>query len=288
MRGEIPLTEDKILGICQFLGLSWQELALQTDENSELKKLETRVARLEGMPDEVLHLLEQTMEDLSRLKEKWGLPANPEVKESSAEYQGPRVGEENPLESHTGPMPAIQSSLSIHINKEKSAAGSETKRPWKKLPLEDLATLRGKVIKFINHDAPRPVHTESLPFYDAFRIPAGPPSAIDADSEMDVSSYDALHHLAGENRYIIRILGDSMAPRIQPNDLLMVNYRKSPRNNDVVVAVLNGESMVKRYRISNGRITLHSDNEKYAPIAVGEEDTLYIAGVLAQIVGGSV
>jgi transcriptional regulator with XRE-family HTH domain len=87
LRGEVPLTEEKILHLCQLLGLTWQELALETDENSQVKKLQARVAELEGLPDEVFAFLEQTVNGLNKIKEQWKIPSQTGTHEIPAPYQ---------------------------------------------------------------------------------------------------------------------------------------------------------------------------------------------------------
>ena len=58
-----------------------------------------------------------------------------------------------------------------------------------------------------------------------------------ADGPMSVRK--VVKHPAKGNRYVIRITGDSMQPRIEDGDLILVDYSKEPRPGDSVVAIIN-------------------------------------------------
>ena len=77
-----------------------------------------------------------------------------------------------------------------------------------------------------------------MPFFDEFRVPAGKPDEVTSDGTVSVRK--VVRHLAKGNRYVIRVRGDSMAPRILDGDLLLVDYVKEPRPGNIVVATVNG------------------------------------------------
>jgi DNA polymerase V len=135
------------------------------------------------------------------------------------------------------------------------------------------------------HDAPREEIYEDLPFFDQFRVPAGKPDEVVSDGTVSVRK--VVRHLAKGNRYVIRVTGDSMQPRIEDGDLILVDYTREPSSGNVVVAMINGAAVVKKFLRQNGQIILRSANPKYADIEVKETDQFQIAGVVLRIVEGA-
>jgi SOS-response transcriptional repressor LexA len=136
------------------------------------------------------------------------------------------------------------------------------------------------------HDAPREEIYEELPFFDQFRVPAGKPDEVPHDGVMSVRK--VVRHLAKGNRYIIRVIGDSMQPRIEDGDLILVDYAKEPRAGDIVVALINGAAVVKKFLRQDGSVILRSGNPNYSDIEIKETDQFQIAGVVLSIVEGAV
>lgn len=51
---------------------------------------------------------------------------------------------------------------------------------------------------------------------------------------------------------MIRARGDSTKPRIQDGDLLLVDHSKGPRTGQIVISLINGEAVVKKYLRQKG------------------------------------
>ena len=71
--------------------------------------------------------------------------------------------------------------------------------------------------------------------------------------------------------YMLKVQGDSMINiGINDGDLLAVHQTKKVYNGDIVVARINDEVTVKRFEQSKDKrfITLHAENDEYAPIKV--------------------
>jgi len=117
-------------------------------------------------------------------------------------------------------------------------------------------------------------------------VPAGKPDHVTSDGTMSVRQ--VVRHLATGHRYVIRVRGDSMEPRIQDGDLLLVDYTKEPRPGNIVIALINSEAVVKKYLRQKGRVILRSTNPKYSDIEIAETDHFLIAGVVLRIVEGAV
>ena len=78
-----------------------------------------------------------------------------------------------------------------------------------------------------------------------------------------------------------------MEPRIQDSDLILVNYLKEPRAGHIVIGLISGEAVVKKYLRQKGRVKLRSMNPKYADIEIAESNQFVIAGVVLRIVEGA-
>ncbi len=114
-------------------------------------------------------------------------------------------------------------------------------------------------------------------------VPAGFPTQGDAHEEnLDLNSYMVKRPAA---TFYCRVEGDSMKDAgIFPGDILVVDRSVEPKSGAIVIAVLNAEHTVKRVEKRDDGLFLVSENPKYAPIAIREEDELLIWGVVTGVV----
>jgi DNA polymerase V len=81
--------------------------------------------------------------------------------------------------------------------------------------------------------------------------------------------------------YFIKVKGDSMTGAgIYDGDLLIVDRSATPRSNQIILAVLNGEFTIKRFIKQNEKIVLKSENPKHAPIEIDPDAEFQIWGVV--------
>ncbi len=79
--------------------------------------------------------------------------------------------------------------------------------------------------------------------------------------------------------FALRASGDSMTGAgINDGDLIIVRRQQLAENGDIVVAVLNGETTVKRLKLEDRRIELVPEHPGLAPVKVRPEDDLRILG----------
>jgi DNA polymerase V len=118
-----------------------------------------------------------------------------------------------------------------------------------------------------------------LPLY-LWSVAAGQPVPADNTVERTVRVVsDLVPH--PRHCYVLRVVGDSMEKaHIYHGDLIIVDHSQEARHNNIVVASLNGEMTVKRLHSIGKKIMLLPENEKYAPIIVGEFDSFVIHGVV--------
>ncbi len=83
-----------------------------------------------------------------------------------------------------------------------------------------------------------------------------------------------------DSTFIVRASGWSMiGAGIHDGDEVIVDRAIVPKNNDVVVAAINGDLVIKRLLHRGGKLALVSDNPHYPQRTLKEDDKLEIWGV---------
>lgn len=81
--------------------------------------------------------------------------------------------------------------------------------------------------------------------------------------------------------FAVRVSGTSMTGAgIFPNDIAIVNKARVPVNGSIVVAILDGEFTLKRYRARDGSITLQAENPAFPDIQITEGRDFEVWGVV--------
>lgn len=116
-----------------------------------------------------------------------------------------------------------------------------------------------------------------IPLYGT--IPAGLPTATEQEPDSHVSvDASSLGLRANSRVFALRVRGDSMTgASILDGDTVFLVPRE-PRPRDIVAALLDGESTLKRYLVQRGRPFLRAENPRYPDLLPAEE--LLIQGVM--------
>ncbi len=115
-------------------------------------------------------------------------------------------------------------------------------------------------------------------------VPAGFPSPAEDHMEMPL---DLNKHLINNPAatFFVRVSGDSMINAgIHHNDLLVVDRSLEPRNDNIVIAVINGELTVKRLKLSHKKLALQPENKQYQTQEITPEMDFHIWGVVTSVV----
>jgi len=129
----------------------------------------------------------------------------------------------------------------------------------------------------------RTLSSVPLPYFES-RVQAGFPSPADDFSEgtLDLNSYLIKHKAA---TFFVRVTGDSMTGvGIFPGDILIVDRSLPHHSGKIVIAVLNGEMTVKRFKQEGDKIFLCPENDKYPPLSVLEDEDFSIWGVVTNVI----
>ena len=124
---------------------------------------------------------------------------------------------------------------------------------------------------------------KEVPFIDTM-VSAGFPSPADdyLDLPIDLNEYLVENSAA---TFYIRVSGNSMQDEgIDDGDLLVVDRSKTPKNNDVIIGVLNGEFTVKKIQKTKTKLFMVAANKKYKKIQITEEMDFSVWGVVTYVI----
>lgn len=114
----------------------------------------------------------------------------------------------------------------------------------------------------------------------SFKIPAGFPSPAADHIEKQIS-LDQVLNVRAPHVYLVTIDGDSMeGVGIFAGDLTVVDRSIEAAHGDVVVALLNNDTVCKRLCMRGNSVILQSENSRYPDRHVMEGDDLSIWGVI--------
>lgn len=81
--------------------------------------------------------------------------------------------------------------------------------------------------------------------------------------------------------FAVRIAGESMTGcGIFPNDIAIVDRSRSPNDACIVLALLDGEFTLKRYRRRGKRVWLQPENPAFKDIPITEDNVFEVWGVV--------
>lgn len=110
----------------------------------------------------------------------------------------------------------------------------------------------------------------SIPVYS--RVAAGLP----LEAVEDIIDREEIPERWGQigEYFGIRVKGNSMAPRIEDGDVVIVRKQSDADDGDIVIAIVNGNDAVcKRLRKYDDSIALVSNNPAYSPMYFTKQDT---------------
>lgn len=115
-------------------------------------------------------------------------------------------------------------------------------------------------------------------------VPAGPSSPVQDFLDMDLNLHDFLVKNPSDT-FCVKAIGNSMInANINSGDVMIVDKAIKPQNNDIVLAMLDGEFTVKHIRINENQLYLMPANNNYQPITINAEMDFKIWGVVTYII----
>ena len=134
------------------------------------------------------------------------------------------------------------------------------------------------VVKYLGDTSVGDFPLIEIPYF-LNRVRVGWPSPADdyVERPIDLNEYLIKNPAA---TYFVRVSGDSMIDAyIGDGAILVVDRSVEPKHKSIVVAAINGSYACKRL-LTKPKVCLASENSKYAPIFIKENEELEIAGVV--------
>jgi repressor LexA len=126
------------------------------------------------------------------------------------------------------------------------------------------------------------VRIRDVPIYG--EIPAGMSTLTEQTIEGHVSLDARSANVSKNGRtFALRVRGDSMiGAHIVDGDIVILEDRKDVQNGDIVAALIDDETTLKRYVVEHGRPYLKAENPRYPNLSPALE--LKIQGVMVSLV----
>jgi repressor LexA len=126
------------------------------------------------------------------------------------------------------------------------------------------------------------VRITDIPIYG--QIPAGMAAVTEENIEGHVSLDTGSANASKNGRtFALRVRGESMIDaHIVDGDIVILEQRKDVQSGDIVAALIDGETTLKRYVVEHGRPYLKAENALYPDLRPARE--LEIQGVMVSLI----
>jgi repressor LexA len=134
----------------------------------------------------------------------------------------------------------------------------------------------GKARSLVLADARLGTPMRDIPIFGT--IPAGMPADQQQENEGCISiDFDTLRLPKGATVYALKVRGDSMSGAgILSGDVVILEFKEA-KSGDIVAALIDGETTLKRYLVQRGKPFLKAENPRYKNLIPAQE--LVIQGV---------
>ncbi|MDD4202574.1 MAG: translesion error-prone DNA polymerase V autoproteolytic subunit [Candidatus Omnitrophica bacterium] len=125
--------------------------------------------------------------------------------------------------------------------------------------------------------------TNKMPLFSSC-VCAGFPSPADdyVEKRLDLNELLIKNSAA---TFFVKVTGESMiGAGINDGDILIVDKSKKADNNNIVIAVLNGELTVKRVQKNKNKLFLIPANDAFKKIEVTEDTDFIVWGVVTNVI----
>ncbi len=161
----------------------------------------------------------------------------------------------------TGVMPSTRE-IQAHFGfKSQTAAMGHLRALEKKGVIQRLA---GKARAVIFPESLEREEIVDIPLYGDIAAGYGQDAIENKEGVVSIDARSlGLPHSRSDKRFALRVTGESMIDaHICDGDTVIMEQRE-PRHGDIVAALIDGESTLKRYIVEGGRTYLKAENENY-------------------------
>lgn len=131
-----------------------------------------------------------------------------------------------------------------------------------------------------------PVIQDEVELADYYPIPllGSVVAGVPIEAQEDLEGYIYISFRPKEEYFALRVHGDSMINSgIADGAVLVVHKQECVENNDIVVAMLNKEQTVKRFKMFGDSMFLKPENPAYEMIPITEKDEFIILGKVVEV-----
>ena len=109
-------------------------------------------------------------------------------------------------------------------------------------------------------------------------------AGVPIESQEDIEGYIYVNYRPKNEYFAVRVHGDSMINAgIPDNGILVVHKQECAESGEIVVAMLNKEQTVKRFKSIATQMFLMPENPAYDPIPISDDDELIILGKVVEV-----
>jgi repressor LexA len=125
----------------------------------------------------------------------------------------------------------------------------------------------------------RKVHLVDLPLVSA--VPAGKVSTMFHPDYVD--NYVTVDDVKDPQAFALKVKGNSMSPRIEDGDIVIVSPQQDARNGDICVIRVDGEDTLKKVKFEGSYIHLVPLNPDFEPVTVKRKEVDFVWKVIKLI-----
>lgn len=107
-------------------------------------------------------------------------------------------------------------------------------------------------------------------------------AGIPIESQEDIEGYIYIDQRPTSDYFALRVNGQSMKNVIPDKSIIIVRKQETADNGDIIVAMLNGEQTVKRFKRYGDIILLSPENQSFDNIPVTPADDFHILGKVVE------
>ena len=112
-------------------------------------------------------------------------------------------------------------------------------------------------------------------------VPAGKVSTMFHPDHVD--NYVTVDDVKDPGAFALKVKGNSMSPRIEDGDVVIVSPAQEPRNGDICVVRVNEEDTLKKVKFEGNYIHLIPLNPDFEPVTVKRKDVNFVWKVVKLI-----
>ena len=138
-----------------------------------------------------------------------------------------------------------------------------------------------KVVEF-----PKPKIQDEVELNDLYPVPliGRVVAGVPIEAQEDIEGYVYISYRPSEEYFSVRVHGDSMINAgIFDGSILIVHKQEEAVSGDIVVAMLNGEQTVKRFKVYGESVFLMPENPAYDMIPVPPGSNFVILGKVVEV-----